>query len=96
MTSTGSIKDQIFLGPLTSTTFFCRKMREHNGDEWQEFNPKSNIFWLHYLLLKLECGEVKYANKRSKLHKKSMEDIKSFAGNILQYSSALEFVKDLH
>ena len=33
-----------------------RKMQEANGDEWKSFNPRSNVFWLHYLSDKLISG----------------------------------------
>jgi len=37
-----------------------RKMREHNGNNWEPFNPKTNIFWIHYLLDKLVKKAYRY------------------------------------
>uniref|UniRef100_A0A914BVZ2 non-specific serine/threonine protein kinase n=1 Tax=Acrobeloides nanus TaxID=290746 RepID=A0A914BVZ2_9BILA len=30
-----------------------RKMREYNENEWKKFHPKTNVFWLHYLVWNL-------------------------------------------
>lgn len=37
-----------------------RKMREHNGNNWEPFHPKTNIFWIHYLLDKLVKKAYRY------------------------------------
>ena len=39
-----------------------RKMRAENKNSWEEFNPKTNIFWLHYILEKM-MTEVYYPGK---------------------------------
>ena len=36
-----------------------RMMKKENSDKWEEFNPKSNILWLHYVLDKM-IKEVYY------------------------------------
>ncbi|KAI0375861.1 hypothetical protein BV20DRAFT_1040419 [Pilatotrama ljubarskyi] len=30
-----------------------RLMRAHNGDDWEQYRPLTNVMWLHYLALKL-------------------------------------------
>jgi len=30
-----------------------RKMREETENDWSRFTPKTNVFWIHYLLDKM-------------------------------------------
>jgi hypothetical protein len=30
-----------------------RMMKRANGNSWEEFLPKTNVFWLHYMLAKM-------------------------------------------
>ena len=46
-------------------------MRDKVGDDWRSFYPKTNVFWLHYLLDKL-IEEVPYKNTTTKLHQTSI------------------------
>ena len=36
-----------------------RMMKQSNNNNWEQFNSKTNIFWLHYLLEKM-ITEVYY------------------------------------
>ena len=36
-----------------------RMMQKENKNSWEEFNPKTNLFWLHYMLEKM-ITEVYY------------------------------------
>ena len=66
-------------------------MRDHVDGKWGEFHPKTNIFWLHYLLDKL-ITEVPYKSLKSAVHKTNMRKLKTLKGKILEYSSAKEYV----
>ncbi|KAI1285361.1 Serine/threonine-protein kinase haspin [Halotydeus destructor] len=68
-----------------------RMMREANGGDWESFTPKSNIFWLHYLLEKVIVSK-KYKS-RSKVHIDAMADLKRLRQMVLNYSSVQEFVE---
>ncbi len=70
----------------------CRMMRDEVENDWEGFYPRTNIFWLHYLLKKL-IEEVPYTGKKSgKPHQQAMRKLKTWEKNILTFASAEEFV----
>ena len=73
--------------------FFTRMMQTEVNDNWEQFQPKTNIMWLHYLLDKL-INDVPYKNKRSQVHKKAMREMKNIKNSIMEYSSALAYVQE--
>ena len=73
--------------------FFTRMMQTEVNDNWEQFQPKTNIMWLHYLLYKL-INDVPYKNKRSQVHKKAMREMKNIKNSIMEYSSALAYVQE--
>ena len=36
-----------------------RMMKQENGNSWEEFHPRTNLFWMHYILEKM-ITEVYY------------------------------------
>ena len=68
-------------------------MQKHTSNDWRGFYPKTNVFWLHYLLDKL-TSEVYYKNTKSKVHKKYLQKMRKLKNDkILNYSSAYDYVK---
>ncbi|RDB19923.1 Serine/threonine-protein kinase haspin hrk1 [Hypsizygus marmoreus] len=45
--------DEVFMGEGDYQFDVYRIMKEHNGGEWDDFNPVTNVMWLHYLARKL-------------------------------------------
>ncbi|XP_054164431.1 uncharacterized protein LOC128962116 [Oppia nitens] len=72
-----------------------RKMRDNNQNDWQTFKPKSNIFWLHYILDKV-IKSKKYSSNRTKVHKTGIQLLKSIFDAILKYDSAFHLVRSHH
>jgi serine/threonine-protein kinase haspin len=67
-------------------------MKEHTKDEWRGFFPKTNVFWLHYLLDKLST-DVYYKNKKSKVHRSAATKIRLLKDSYLDlYKSAFDYV----
>ena len=68
-------------------------MQTEVNDNWEQFQPKTNVMWLHYLLDKL-INVVPYKNKKSQVHKKAMREMKNIKNSIMEYSSALAYVQE--
>ncbi|XP_071498950.1 uncharacterized protein [Diadema antillarum] len=62
-----------------------RAMQEHNSNRWEAFNPKTNVFWIEYLLHKL-IWEKKYPSDRAQ--RKVLGQLKSLCRELGQFSSA--------
>ncbi|KAJ7490320.1 hypothetical protein B0H11DRAFT_1912306 [Mycena galericulata] len=46
-------EEEIFMGEGDYQFDIYRYMRDHNGNNWEAFNPLTNALWLHYLAVKL-------------------------------------------
>ncbi|KAJ7639096.1 hypothetical protein FB45DRAFT_827867 [Roridomyces roridus] len=46
-------EEEIFMGEGDYQFDIYRCMRDHNGNNWEAFNPLTNALWLHYLIVKL-------------------------------------------
>ena len=77
---------------LSNVCIIFRMMRSHTNDEWKGFYPKTNIFWLHYLLQKT-ISEVKYKNKKSSCHRKGLSKLRKLKEQILDFDSCDSFVR---
>ena len=41
-------------------------VKKNNGNQWDGFRPKSNVFWLNYMLDKMTtAGQVLYKGKKT-------------------------------
>lgn len=63
-----------------------RLMKQELQNDWSSFCPKSNIFWLHYLVLKF-VSEVKYSVVKTSRHNSFMSKCRFLGKNILEYDS---------
>ena len=74
-------------------------MQEHTNNEWSQFYPKNNVFWMHYLLVKL-INEVHYNGHKKKnnmttVHKQAIKELKRCkeAVESMNFKSCYEFVE---
>lgn len=68
-----------------------RLMRDKLGNDWKNFEPYTNILWLHYVLDKMITA-LRYKRINTKVHKHYIEKLKSIKNRILSYGSAVQFV----
>lgn len=69
-----------------------RMMRSFNGDKWQRFVPKTNVFWLHYILDKAIAAK-KYKKFRTTDHKQTIQLLKAIKDTILEFDSAADLIR---
>ncbi|XP_076766925.1 haspin [Xylocopa sonorina] len=68
-----------------------RLMRDKVLNNWQKFEPYTNVLWLHYTLDKM-ITEVRYKKKNLKIHKNNIVHLKELKNEILSYDSAFDFI----
>ncbi|XP_014088904.2 serine/threonine-protein kinase haspin homolog [Bactrocera oleae] len=71
-----------------------RMMRDILGNNWESFEPRTNIFWISYIITKMIDG-VKYKNTRSKAHSTYYSTLNNLIGTVMNFNSAFEFSKYL-
>ncbi|CAG9854776.1 unnamed protein product [Phyllotreta striolata] len=70
-----------------------RLMREKNGNNWNKFEPYSNILWLHYILDKA-VKDLRYTNVKTKIHRFYLKQLKMLGDDVLNYGNVKDFVYD--
>jgi len=70
-----------------------RKMKVFNKNIWEEFNPKSNVFWLDYLLDKMATEVYYSAKKTTKPHKSGLGKIRAIRSKLLEFDCAADWVR---
>ncbi|KAL2729507.1 serine/threonine-protein kinase Haspin ALK2 isoform X2 [Vespula squamosa] len=70
-----------------------RLMKNKLQNNWQEFEPYTNILWLHYVLDKM-LTMVRYKKKNLKKHKNAIIQLYNLKHIILSYQSAFDFVNN--
>lgn len=86
------LKDEVdlFNGTGDYQMDIYRKMKTSCKNDWGKFNPRSNIFWLHYCVDKMLT--MRYKNPRSKTHSVCLSVLERHKKNLHSFSSANEFV----
>ncbi|KAK2865666.1 hypothetical protein Q7C36_001722 [Tachysurus vachellii] len=80
-------EEELFMGQGDYQFEIYRLMKKENNNCWADYNPHSNVLWLHYLADKLLT--MKYRNKPHTSQQKALKNsIKSFFSEILNYHSA--------
>lgn len=71
-----------------------RFMRDKVENQFERFEPYTNIMWLHYVIDKMIDG-VRYINTKSKKHRAAINDLMQLRDEMLDYKSASDYVKCL-
>ncbi|KAJ8339792.1 hypothetical protein SKAU_G00344250 [Synaphobranchus kaupii] len=82
-----SADEELFMGQGDYQFDIYRQMRQENNNSWSEFNPRTNVLWIHYLADKLL--HMSYRQRiQSKPMKNLKRSIKDFHRELLAYKSA--------
>ncbi|XP_046744145.1 serine-rich adhesin for platelets isoform X2 [Diprion similis] len=68
-----------------------RMMQDKIGNDWQKFEPYTNILWLHYVLDKMITA-LRYKRQSTKVHKEAISRLQELKDIVLDYESAFDFV----
>uniref|UniRef100_A0A182T8X3 non-specific serine/threonine protein kinase n=1 Tax=Anopheles maculatus TaxID=74869 RepID=A0A182T8X3_9DIPT len=68
-----------------------RNMKSVLKNQWNSHSPKTNVYWLHYLLDKLTSLR-NFREKTSRAHKAAMKTMKELSGILLRFNSVHEIV----
>lgn len=60
-------------------------------NQWEHFEPYTNILWLHYIILKMIDG-ARYKRKKTPKHSKSIALMKNLSNELLTQQSSEQFV----
>ncbi|RZF34386.1 hypothetical protein LSTR_LSTR008925 [Laodelphax striatellus] len=82
--------EELFLGKGDLQFQIYRDMRVDVKNQWQNFEPKTNLRWIHYLATK--CITATYNNKSSSIHKQYKEKLRKLADEATVYSSCYEYI----
>nr|XP_023028498.1 uncharacterized protein LOC111516542 isoform X1 [Leptinotarsa decemlineata]XP_023028559.1 uncharacterized protein LOC111516542 isoform X2 [Leptinotarsa decemlineata] len=66
-------------------------MQKKNRNNWLEYEPYTNLLWLHYILDKAITA-LRYKNAQSKIHKDNLMKLKQLYNEVLNYKSVKDFV----
>uniref|UniRef100_A0A2C9KG07 non-specific serine/threonine protein kinase n=1 Tax=Biomphalaria glabrata TaxID=6526 RepID=A0A2C9KG07_BIOGL len=66
-----------------------RDMKKENGNDWQKFNPRTNIMWVNYLCQKLMIT-LKKRKDNSRLVRSMKKKLQDVLDVVLQYDSCLQ------
>lgn len=58
-----------------------------NRNQWSSFKPKTNIYWLHYVLDKM-CKTVHYKKTSTNVHRIGLSNLSKMYDSILLFDSA--------
>ncbi|MCJ8749170.1 hypothetical protein PDJAM_G00173310, partial [Pangasius djambal] len=80
-------EEELFMGQGDYQFEIYRLMKKENNNCWADYNPHSNVLWLHYLADKLLTA--RYRNKPQTSQQKALKSsLNSFHSEILNYNSA--------
>uniref|UniRef100_A0A182IPX7 non-specific serine/threonine protein kinase n=1 Tax=Anopheles atroparvus TaxID=41427 RepID=A0A182IPX7_ANOAO len=68
-----------------------RKMKTALQNQWNVYSPKTNVFWLHYLIDKL-ISLRNYRERSSKGHRAAMKSMKELKEVLLDFNSVCDIV----
>ncbi|KAJ8317618.1 hypothetical protein KUTeg_005522, partial [Tegillarca granosa] len=83
-----STDETLFQGSGDYQFDIYRKMQEENGNQWEPFHARTNVFWLHYLADKLL--RAKRYTKNSGECQALLREFRLFHKEILDYNSVCE------
>lgn len=61
-------------------------------NKWEDYRPKTNIYWISYIVTKLIDG-VNYKKPKTKVHLEYLNKLQDLKETILSYESCIDWVR---
>jgi serine/threonine-protein kinase haspin len=71
-----------------------RMMKKRVGNEWERYEPSTNVMWLHYVVDKMIDG-ARYRLTKSKTHKLAIGRMMTLRDDMLNYKSAFDYAQEI-
>lgn len=72
-----------------------RFMKNHLVNQWDRYEPYTNILWLHYTIDKMING-ARYRNNKNKKHRSAIQDMMQLRDELLDYKNSCDYIKCLY
>ncbi|XP_031677173.1 uncharacterized protein LOC109886932 isoform X2 [Oncorhynchus kisutch] len=82
--------EELFQGHGDLQFDIYRLMRQENGNKWGDYQPHSNVLWLHYLSAKLLT--MTYKSRGGRGVKQARLDLQGFHDDVLTFRSASDIL----
>ncbi|XP_052356846.1 serine/threonine-protein kinase haspin-like isoform X1 [Oncorhynchus keta] len=82
--------EELFQGHGDLQFDIYRLMRQENGNKWGDYQPHSNVLWLHYLSSKLLT--MTYKSRGGRGVKQARLDLQRFHDDVLTFRSASDIL----
>lgn len=69
-----------------------RLMKTQTDNQWEIFEPYTNILWLHYVADKMIDG-ARYSSKKAVKHRQMIDQLMKIRDDMLEYKSASEYAE---
>ncbi|KAF8768325.1 putative serine/threonine-protein kinase like protein [Argiope bruennichi] len=70
-----------------------RMMKDELRDDFSSYKPVTNIWWLSHIILKVQASLLEHASASSGVDRIALYALDRLRGNILRYSSTMDFLK---
>lgn len=72
-----------------------RFMKTRLENNWDRYEPYTNVLWLHYTIDKMING-ARYRSHKNKKHRTAIHDMMQLRDELLDYKSSSEYIKGLY
>ncbi|XP_033633404.1 uncharacterized protein LOC117294957 [Asterias rubens] len=71
-----------------------RRMKDENDNDWEPYNPHTNVLWLHYLVDKLLNSKAYSRAKSDPTQRSLMRELRSLGRHLLGFMSTEDVIKE--
>lgn len=69
-----------------------RLMQQRTENQWEVFEPYTNILWLHYVVNKMIDG-LRYSSRKTIKHRLNIDHLMKLRDELIDYVSAVDYIE---